>query len=57
MQLFNYLDQFTNMTQSLKTPIIINKTTFEQTLPMSLNVSKFSPELLTAPRNLKGFII
>ena len=29
-------------------PIIRNKTTFEQTLPISLNVSKFDPTLLTA---------
>ena len=37
----NYLDQFTNLTESLKFPIIKNKTTFEQSLPISLNVSKF----------------
>ena len=45
----NYQDQFSNMTESLKTPIIRNKTTFKQTLPISLHVSKFNPELLTAP--------
>ena len=33
-----------------------NKTTFEQTLPISLNVSKFDSELLMAPRMLKYFI-
>ena len=32
------------------------KTTFEQTLPIALNVSKFDWDLLTAPRNLKDFI-
>ena len=37
-------------------PILKNKTTFEQTLPISLNISKFDSELLTAPRNLKDFI-
>ena len=52
----NYLDQFTNMTESLKIPIIRNKTTFEQTLLISLNVSKFNLELLTASRNLEDFI-
>ena len=52
----NYLDQFTNMTESLKIPIIRNKTTSEQTLPISLDVSRFDSELLTAPRNLKDFI-
>ena len=51
----NYIDQFSNMTESLKIPIIRNKTTFEQTLLISLNVSKFDTDLLTAPRNLKDF--
>ena len=37
-------------------PIIRNKTTFEQTFPISLNVSKFVSDLLTAPRNLKDVI-
>ena len=32
------------------------KTTSEQTLPVSLNVSKFDSDLLMAPRNLKDFI-
>ena len=52
----NYLDQFTNMTASLRYPIIRNKTTFEQTLPIALNVSNFDSDLLKAPRNLKDFI-
>ena len=34
----------------------MNKTTFEQTLPISLNVSKFDSTLLTASSNLKDFI-
>ena len=49
----NYLDQFTYLTESLKCPIIKNKTTFEQTLPISLNVGKFGSDLLTASQNLK----
>ena len=52
----NYLDQFTNLTESLEFPIIKNMTTSKQTLPISLNVSKFDSDLLTAPRNLKDFI-
>ena len=52
----NYLDQYPNLTKSLKFPITKNKTTFKQTLPISLNVSKFDSDLLTAPRNLKDFI-
>ena len=31
----NYLDQFPNLTETLEFPIIKNKTTFEQTLPIS----------------------
>ena len=52
----NYLDQFPKLTESLGFPIIKNKTTFEQTLPISLNVSKFDSTLLTASSNLKDFI-
>ena len=52
----NYLDKFTNLTESLEYPIIKNKTTFEQTLPISLKVSKFDSDLITAPRYLKDFI-
>ena len=52
----NYLDKLTNMTESLRYPIIRNKTTFKQTLSIALNASKFDSDLLTAPRNLKDFI-
>ena len=52
----NYLDQFLNLTESLEFPIIKSKTTFEQTLPISLNVSKFDSNLLTASSTLKDFI-
>ena len=34
----------------------MDKTTFEQTLPISLNASKFDSELLTAPKMLKDFV-
>ena len=52
----NYLDEFSNLTESLEFPIIRNKTTFEQTLPISLNIPKFDPTLLTASSNLKELI-
>ena len=52
----NNLDQFPNLTESLEFLIIKNKATFEQTLPISLNVSKFDSILLTASSNLKDFI-
>ena len=52
----NYLDKYPNLTESFKFPIIRNKTTFEQTLPIILNVPKFDQTLLTASSNLKEFI-
>ena len=52
----NYLDQFSSLTESLEFPIIKSKTTFKQTLPISLNVSKFDSNLLTASGDLKNFI-
>ena len=52
----NCLDKFPNLTESLEFLTIRNKTTFEQTLPISLNISKFDLTLLTAPSNLKEFI-
>ena len=52
----NYIDTFPNLTESLEFPIIRNKTIFEQTLPISLNVSEFDPILLTASSDLEEFI-
>ena len=52
----NYLDKFPNLTESLEFLIIRNKTTFKQTLPIYLNISKFDLILLNAPSNLKEFI-
>ena len=52
-----YLEHFSNLTESFDFPIIKNKTTFKQTLPISLNVSKFNSNLLTAPIYLKYFIL
>ena len=37
----NYLEMFPNFIDSLQTPLIRNRTTFEQTLPITLNVSQF----------------
>ena len=52
----NYLDQLDNLTKSHEFPILKNMTTFEQTLPISLNISKFDTSLLTSPKNPKDFI-
>ena len=43
-----YLDHFPNLTESLET--------FEQVLPIPLNISKFNTTLLTASSDLKEFI-
>ena len=52
----NYLNMFKNLTDSLNLPIIKNRTTFKQILPVSLNISKFDKTLLTASTYLKEFI-
>ena len=56
MAFVNYLDKFPNLTEPLEFPIIRKITTFDQTLPISLNSSKFDPTLLTASSNLREFI-
>ena len=52
----NYFDTFSNLTECLEFPIIRNRKTFEQTLPISLNISKFDSFLLTSSNDLKEFI-
>ena len=52
----NYLYKFPNLAESVEFPIIRNKTTLEQTLPISLNVFKFDQTLLTTSNELKEFI-
>ena len=54
--LTNYLDMFPNLTDSLQIPLIKNKTTYKQTLPITLNVSKFDKSLLHAPSDLMDFM-
>ena len=50
----NYLDTFSNLTESF--PLIRDRTTYEQTLPLNLSISGFDKSLLHAPTNLKDFI-
>ena len=52
----NYLDMFPNLTESLEFPLIKNITTYEQALPITLNISGFDKILITAPTNLKDFM-
>ena len=48
----NYFD---NLTHSLKFPISLNRTSYEQTLPISLQSFKFDSDLLKVPRTLKDY--
>ena len=52
----NYLDMFPNLTESLQFPLIKNRTTYKQILPINLNITSFDKTLLKAPTNLKDFI-
>ena len=52
----NYLDMFPNLTELLEFSVIKNRTTYEQMLPITLNISRFDKTLLTAPTNLKDFM-
>ena len=54
--LVNYLDNFTNLKESLEFLVIKNRTMFKQILLISLNISKFGLSLLIASSNLKEFI-
>ena len=52
----NYLDMFPNFTELLEFLVIKNRTTLDQTLPISLNIYKFDKMLLTTSTDLKEFI-
>ena len=52
----NYRDQMDNFTDTLDAPIIMDNTTFKQTISVSLNASKFDSGLLTAPKTLNSFV-
>ena len=52
----NYLGSFDNLTDSLNPLILPNRTSYEQTLPISLPPPTFDSKLLTEPRMLKEFI-
>ena len=52
----NYLDSLNNLTDSLKSPILLNRATYVQTLPISLPRPKFYSISLTAHMMLKDFV-
>ena len=52
----NYLVKFPNLTESFEFLVVKERTTFEQTLPISLNISKFNPTLLMVSSDLREVI-
>ena len=52
----NYLDELPNLTESLEFLVFKERTTFEQTLPISLSISKYDPTLLTASSDLEEIV-
>ena len=45
------------LTKPLEFPILVNRTTYKQTLPISLEKFYFEPELLKAPLLLKDLLM
>ena len=54
MAFSNYHDMFSNLTDSF--PLIKDRTTYEQPLPINLSIPDFDRSLLHAPTNLKNFV-
>ena len=52
----NHLSMFPIVTESLQVLLIRKRTTYEQILPVNLNISAFDKTLLHASTNLKDFI-
>ena len=48
-----FVNIFDNMTKSLEFPILLNKTTYKQILPISFETFHFEAELLKEPKILK----
>ena len=46
-----------NLTKSMKFPILLNRTTHEHILPISLQSSKFNSDLLNVPKNIKSLCL
>ena len=51
-----FVNYLSNLTYSLKFPILLSQTMHEQTLPISLQSFNFYPALLKAPQTLKVFV-
>ena len=56
MAFANYLEMFPNIAEAWQPLLIMNRTTYEQILPVNLNISGFDKTLLHASPNLKDFL-
>ena len=52
----NYLDSLENLMDSLMAPFLLKRTTYKQTLTISLPPPQFDSKLLTALKTLKKFV-
>ena len=52
----SYLDSLDNFTDTLKAPILWNRTTYEQTSPISLSPPAFDSRLTTVAKTLKDYV-
>ena len=50
------IDYLDNLTNPLKFPLLLNWTTHEQTITISLQSFDFDPDLLKSPKTLKDFV-
>ena len=50
-----FINYFDNLIDSLTFLILLNRTTYEQILPISLEMFEFKPEFTKAPKILKDF--
>ena len=51
-----FIKYHNNLTYSLKFPSLLNWTTHEQTVTISLQSFDFDPHLLKSPKSLKDFV-
>ena len=52
----SYLESLDNLIDSLKAPLLLNRTTHKQTLPISLSPPRFDSKLLTVPQTLEDYV-
>ena len=56
MAFAHYLEMLPNLTDSLSLPLIMNRTTYKQILPVNFSIPDLHKSLLHASTNLKDFI-